>query len=159
MASENEKLLDEIGRELLRALQEDARQSFADLARIVKLSPPAVAERVRRMEDAGIITGYHAEVDAGKIGQPLTVFIHLRTTPDMYPRIIKIANERPEVLECYHVAGGESFIMKMVLATMPHLEDMIKKLSAFGSTSTNIILSAPVRKHVLDWASEEIGPH
>ncbi|MDA8097981.1 MAG: Lrp/AsnC family transcriptional regulator [Desulforudis sp.] len=149
MAVDSERLLDEIGWQLLLALQENARLSFAELGRRVGLSLPAVAERVRRMEDAGIITGYHARLDPGKIGLPLTAFIRVNCPADRYPRIIESATELPEVLECHHVSGGDSFVIKVVASSIPHLESLIKKLSPFGRTTTSIVLSSPVTKTML----------
>ena len=157
MGFERDTVLDALGWQLLLALQEDARRSFADLARLVNLSPPAVAERVRRMEEAGIITGYGAQVDPGQIGLPLVVFIHLSTTPDKYPSVVRVASESPEIVECHHVAGATSFIIKLSVASLPHLEQIIKSLSVYGSTSSHIVLSTPVKKRVLSWRSKDEG--
>ncbi len=145
MTFDSEKLLDNTGCQLLQALQDDARLSFAELGRRVGLSPPAVTERVRRMEEAGIITGYCAQVNPEKIGLPLTALIGLTTTPQQYPQIIALINDLPEVLECHHVTGGCSFSIKAIASSMSHLEALIEKLSRFGSTATSIVLSSPVK--------------
>ncbi len=141
MTFDSEKLLDDTGWKLLQALQEDARLSFAELGRRVGLSPPAVAERVRRMEDAGIITGYRAQVNPEKIGLPLMALIALTTTPQQYPQVIALINDLPEVLECHHVTGSCSFSIKAIASSMSHLEGLIGQLSRYGQTSTSIVLS------------------
>jgi Lrp/AsnC family leucine-responsive transcriptional regulator len=141
MTFDSEKLLDDTGWQLLQALQEDARLSFAELGRMVGLSPPAVAERVRRMEDAGIITGYRAQVNPEKIGLPLMALIALTTTPQQYPQVIALINGLPEVLECHHVTGNCSFSIKAIASSMSHLEGLIGQLSRYGQTSTSIVLS------------------
>lgn len=141
MTFDSEKLLDHTGWQLLQALQEDARLSFAELGRRVGLSPPAVAERVRRMEEVGIITGYRAQLDPEKIGLPLIALIGLTTTPQQYPQVIALIEDLPEVLECYHVTGNCSFSIKAIASSMSHLESLIAKLSRYGQTATSIVLS------------------
>ena len=151
---DNKKLLDTIGRKILGALQADARLSFAELGRTVNLSPPAVAERVRRMEEAGIITGYHAAVNLEEIGLPVAAFVRMQVPAERYPRLIALATKLPEVLECHHVSGSDSFILKVVVPSIPHLEELISRLSAYGSTMTSIVLSSPVRKHEVEGADD-----
>jgi Lrp/AsnC family leucine-responsive transcriptional regulator len=145
-----ERLLDRTGLKILHALQQNARLSFSELGRQVALSSPAVAERVRKMEEVGIIGGYHARVEPEKVGLPILAFILLRTRAEKYPDIILLARRLPQILECHHVSGGESFIMKVIASSIPHLEDLIERLSPFGETSTLIVLSSPVVKEVLD---------
>lgn len=150
MASASEKILDEIGWRILRELQQNARVSFTELGRRVSLSIPAVTERVRRMEDAGVITGYHAEVDAEKIGLPITAFIRMNIVGDMTPRLITLLQELPEISECHRGTGGDSFIMKVNVASVHHLERLIDRLLPFGTTTTSIVLSSPVAKRNLE---------
>jgi Lrp/AsnC family leucine-responsive transcriptional regulator len=145
-----ERLLDRTGLKILRALQENARLSLSELGRRVALSSPAVAERVRKMEAAGIISGYHARVEPEKVGLPVMAFILLKTRTEKYPDTISLARRLPEITECHHVSGGESFIMKVIVSSIPHLEALIEKLSSFGETSTLVVLSSPVDKQVLD---------
>jgi len=145
-----ERLLDRTGFKILRALQENARLSFSELGRRVALSSPAVAERVRKMEEVGIIGGYHARVEPQKVGLPIMAFIMLKTRAEQYPSVIALARQAPEFRECHHVSGNESFIMKVAASSIPHLENLIEKLSPFGETSTLVVLSSPVVKQVLD---------
>jgi Lrp/AsnC family leucine-responsive transcriptional regulator len=150
MDFEIERLLDRTGLKILRALQENARLSFSELGRRVALSSPAAAERVRKMEAAGIISGYHARVEPDKVGLPIMAFILLKTRTEKYPDIFSLARRLSEILECHHVSGGESFVMKVVVSSIPHLEELIEKLSPYGETSTLVVLSSPVQKQVLD---------
>ncbi len=155
MALESEKLLDEIGWKILQELQNNARLSFAELGRRVSLSIPAVTERVRRMEDAGIITGYHADVDPEKIGLPITAFIRMNIVGDMTPRLTALLKELPEISECHRGTGGDSFIMKVNVASVHHLERLIDRLLPFGTTTTSIVLSSPVAKRLIEKSKEE----
>ena len=148
-----EKILDRIGRKLLRALQENARLSYSELGRQLGLSAPAVAGRVRKMEEAGLITGYHAEVNPAQLGYGVLAFIRLTTSTDKYPRVLELAQRLPEIRECHHVTGGEAFILKVLATSIPHLESIIAQLSAYGATSTSIVLSSPVKKNGLDVAA------
>lgn len=149
MTLDNKKLLDDVGWRLLRELQGDARLSFAELGRRVGLSLPAVAERVRRMEEAGIITGYHAEVNLEKVGLPVMAFIRINVPGEKYGAIIALARDLPQVLECHHLTGTDSFIMKVVTVSIPHLETLIAQLSTFGETTTSVVLSSPVTKEII----------
>lgn len=150
MAFTNEKLLDEIGWRILQELQVNARLSFAELGRRVGLSLPAVTERVRRLEDAGIITGYHAEVSLDQIGQPITAFIRMSINSDVSAKLIKLIQELPEVRECHRGTGGDSFILKVSVASVGHLESLIDRLVPFGTTTTSIVLSSPVTKRFIE---------
>lgn len=156
MALESEKLLDEIGWKILQELQENARLSFAELGRRVGLSIPAVTERVRRMEDAGIITGYHADIDPEKVGLPITAFIRMNIVGDMTQRLTALLKALPEISECHRGTGGDSFIMKVNVASVHHLERLIDRLLPYGTTTTSIVLSSPVAKRFIERSKEEL---
>ena len=139
-------MLDEIDKKLLSELQEDARTSYAELGRRVGLTAPAVIERVRKLEDAAIITGYRAEIDTSKVGLPISAFIRMSISGVDYSHIIEVAEGSSEVLECHRGTGGDSFIMKVAVASVEHLQEMIDRLTPYGITTTTIVLSSPVRK-------------
>jgi Lrp/AsnC family leucine-responsive transcriptional regulator len=147
-----EKILDPVGRKLLRAMQANARLSFSELGRQLGLSGPAVAERLRKLEELEIITGYHAEVNPPSLGYGVSAFIRLTTTTEKYPRVLELAQRLPEIRECHHVTGSEAFILKVLATSIPQLDSLIAQLSIFGATSTSIVLSSPVRKHHLEAA-------
>ena len=141
-----QKLLDAIGWNILDRLQENARMSFSELGRRVGLSTPAITERVRRMEEAGIITGYHASVDASKAGFPIVVYMRLAISggENMVSRATQAVKRMPEILECHRVTGTDSFILRAGLLSVMHLESLIDRLTPFGMTSTSTVLSSPV---------------
>lgn len=141
---------DEIDKKLLQALQIDARISYAELGRRVGLTTPAVIERVRKLEDAGIITGYRAEIDTAKIGLPITAFVRMSISGVDYSRIIEVAQQSNEVLECHRGTGGDSFIMKVAVASVEHLQELIDRLTPYGITTTTIVLSSPVKSRSLE---------
>jgi Lrp/AsnC family leucine-responsive transcriptional regulator len=144
-----EKSLDTTGKQLLTLLQEDARISYSELGRQVGLSVTAVIDRVRRLEDAGLITGYHTELSREKLGLSVLAFVTLQTTPPRYPDVLKLVETLPAVLECHHVTGEESFVMKVVVSGVEELEPLIEKFSKLGRTSTSIVMSSPVAKRPL----------
>lgn len=145
-----DKLLDDIGRQILRALQEDARISFSELGRRVGLSSPAVAERVRRMEEGGIIQGYRALVSYERLGFPITAFIRVSTPASRMHEADLIAEKIPEVLECHHLTGTDCLILKVVVSSVGHLEEVINQMGHYGQTTTSIVLSSPVTSRILE---------
>ncbi len=150
MTLETEKLLDSTGWQLLQALQQDARLSYTELGQRVGLTAPAVAERVRKMEDAGIISGYHAEINRAKIGFPITAIIRMGTLAgERCTSSAPFIEDIPEVLECYRVTGSDAFIVKMMAASVEHLVALIDRLSAHGQLTTSMVLSTPVARRVI----------
>lgn len=150
MLSDPAKLLDEKGWRILRELQGDARLSFAELGRRVGLSKPAVAERVRNLEAAGVVTGYRAEVDLAKVGLPILAVVRMSAVGDVLARITSVVRGMPEVLECHRATGADSFVMKVAVASVAHLEALIDRLTPFGTTSTSIVLSSPVPRRTVE---------
>jgi Transcriptional regulators len=144
MALETEKLLDDIGWRILKELNENARLSFSELGRRVGLSVPAVTERVRRMEDVGVIKGYRVELDPAKIGFPITAFMRLSMVGDVYARLTSLVKDIPEVVECHRVTGGDSFILKVHVSSVEHLEELIDRFTPVASTVTTVVLSTLV---------------
>jgi Lrp/AsnC family transcriptional regulator, leucine-responsive regulatory protein len=153
----NEKLLDSIGWRILGELQENARISHSELGRRVGLSTPAAAERVRRMEETGIITGYHASVDPTKAGFPIVVYMRLAVAggENMVSRATAALKAMPELLECHRITGTESFVMRVGLHSVAHLEALIDRLTPFGMTSTSTVLSSPVAFRALRRVEEK----
>ncbi len=144
MDKRSSHLLDQIGWHILQELQENARIPFTELGRRVGLSTPAVAERVRNMEDAGIIRGYRAEVDPLACGYNVLAFIRINVAGDKLQHFVDLAKTRPEVLECHRVTGAESFILKMAVTDMNHLEAAIDSLMPYVATTTSMILSSAI---------------
>lgn len=143
--------IDTINWMILDALQENARQSFSEIGRKVGLSSPAVAERVKKMEDTGVIKGYRAQVSYHKTGHQLKAVITLRAFMGRLKPFLEKVKEFKEVINCYRITGNENIIMEVVLYDQLHLEEFIDKLITYGETKTHIILSnviehAPVKR-------------
>lgn len=133
--------IDQLNWKILEALQQNARQSFAEIGRTVGLTSPAVAERVKRMEDLGIIKGYKAEVSYHKTGHQLKAVITLRAFMGRLKPFLEKVKEFKEVINCYRITGNENIIMEVVLYDQAHLEEFIDKVITYGETRTHIILS------------------
>ena len=149
MTNDSEKLLDETGWELLCALQENARSSYADLGRRVGLTPPAVADRIRRLEAAGIITGYHAAVNPAKLGLGLTAIIRFQAPKEPYERVFAAITACPEITECHRVTGDDCMTLTAVVSSVEHLQELITRLAPYGSSHTSIVLSSPLHHRVI----------
>jgi Lrp/AsnC family leucine-responsive transcriptional regulator len=151
MALQSERLLDPTDWKILRELQKDARLSYNELGRRVGLSAPATAERVRKLEDADIITSYGALVDVAKLGLPLLVFIQLRCATDKCLFKISSAEKFPEVMEIHKLSGSHCALLKVALASMEHLEAFNERLGVHGEQVTNIVTSNLFSQHFIDW--------
>lgn len=141
-----ESSIDEIGIQILQTLQMNARSTFSEIGRRVGLSSPAVAERIYKMEESGIIKGYHADINPIVFGHHIMAFITVTTPPEKYPKIYAFAEKEKEIIECHHISGNESLIMKVASVSIAHLEGVVEKLSKFGQTKSMIVLSSPVHK-------------
>ena len=155
--SEREKLLDPLGWKLLIELQTDARVSFAELGRRVGLSTPAVSERVRRMEDEGIIRAYRAEIDPSSVGLPITAFIRMSIVGNVLAKLTERVHAMPEIVACHRGTGEDSFILKVNVVSVEQLKDVIDRLTPFGTTSTSLVLSSLIERNLLslqnlEWA-------
>ncbi|MGW0811228.1 Lrp/AsnC family transcriptional regulator [Nonomuraea sp. NPDC002799] len=127
---------------ILAELQADARLSMAEVARRVHMSGPAVNERVRRLEDMGVITGYSAQVDLAAVGRPVRAYLRIAATGDIRQQVGKVVDETPEVMECHRGTGQECFIIKIAVADIAHLERIIDRFTRFGEITTSILLSS-----------------
>ena len=136
--------LDAADARILRALAEDARLSNAELARRIGLSAPTIAERVRRLKDRGVITGYAIQIDPGKLGYALSVMIRARPLPGEMTNMIKAIQDTPEIVQCDRVSGDDCFVAIAHVRDVGQLEAVIDRLVPFGATNTAIIQSAAV---------------
>lgn len=136
--------LDGIDRKILAELQANARISFAELGRRVALSTPSVMERVRKMEETGIILGYRAQIDPTKVGLAVRAFIKISVAGDKLAKFIAIARRVPAIIECHRVTGVESFIVQVAVRDIIHLEQTIDSLMPYVSTNTSMILASPI---------------
>ncbi len=130
--------------QLLGELQDDARVSLAELGRRVGLSPPAVAERLQRLEHDKVILGYHAELNPRALGLGLTAVIRVRPMPRQLHQVGDLAKKTPEVVDCRRITGEDCYIMTAHVRCIEHLEEVIDQFAAHGQTTTSIVQSAPV---------------
>jgi Lrp/AsnC family leucine-responsive transcriptional regulator len=137
-------VLDGTNRRLLAELQSDARLSLAELGRRVDLSAPAVAERLGRLERAGVIAGYRAELDPRALGYALAAVLRIRPGPRQIAAVADLARGTPEVVECHRITGEDCFIMKLHVRGVEHLEEVIDRFTPYGQTTTSIVQSSPV---------------
>lgn len=129
---------------LLGALQEDGRASFADLARTVSMSPSAVAERVRRLEEAGVIAGYRAVVSPEQVGLGVMAFVRLRYPTGNYRPFHALLDSTPEIVEAHHVTGEDCFVLKVLARSMRHLEEVTGRIGGLGAVTTSVVYSSPL---------------
>ncbi|MEK9518161.1 Lrp/AsnC family transcriptional regulator [Streptomyces sp. NPDC087908] len=134
---------------ILEALQSEGRASFAELARTVAMSPSAVTERVRRLEEAGVISGYTAIVDQDRLGLPILAFVRLRYPHGNYKPFHDLLGATPEILEAHHVTGDDCFVLKVAARSMRHLEEITGKISTLGSVTTSVVYSSPLPRRSL----------
>jgi Lrp/AsnC family transcriptional regulator, leucine-responsive regulatory protein len=133
---------------ILRALAADARVTMAELARKTGLSAPSVTERVRRLEDAGIVTGYAAQIDPSALGLPLAAYVRIRPMPGQLERVAEVLNGLDAIVECDRVTGEDCFIAKAHVRSMQELEKVIDQIIPFAITNTSIIQSSPVERRL-----------
>ena len=144
--------MDALSWKILKCLQENARQSNAAIGRKVGISSPAVSERIRKMEDVGIIEGYKTVVSSYKVGYQLKAIITIRAfMGKLKPFLIKVKTFK-EVLNCYRITGNENIVLEVMLKNQEHLEQFIDQLISYGETKTQIVLSnvienAPITKN------------
>lgn len=135
---------DKVDRAILAALQTNGRQSIADLARHINMSHSAAAERVRRLEESGVISGYGAQVDPERLGFTILAYLRLRYPSSVYEPLHQLLADIPEVTEAHHVTGDDCFIMKVVATSMKHLEQISGRIGALGSVTTSVVYSSPL---------------
>jgi Lrp/AsnC family leucine-responsive transcriptional regulator len=134
---------------LLRELERDARLSLAELGRRVGLSSPAVADRLERMEEAGVIKGYHAEIDPRALGYELAVVLRIRPAPRELKTVAELAQRTPEVVACHRITGEDCYLMKAHVRDVDHMEEVIDRFAIYGQTTTSIVQSSPVPRKSL----------
>ena len=136
--------LDRTDWRLLAELQRDGRASYAELARAVAMSASAVAERIRRLEEAGVIAGYQATVDAERVGLTVMAFVRVRYPTGNYRPFHAMLDSTPEVIEAHHVTGEDCFILKVLARSMRHLEEVTGRIAGLGPVTTSVVYSSPL---------------
>ena len=140
--------MDKYDRLILGELLDNGRASFAELARKVNLSAPAVAERVAKLESSGVITGYQAKVDLAKIGLPIQCVIELRLNQHGKQQVYDDLAQIPQITECHRVTGDPCVILQAAVGSMAELEQLINRVAQFGFSKTSIVLSSAIERRV-----------
>lgn len=138
--------MDFYGRKLLDELQQNARLSVAELARRIGLSPTATTERLRQMEEVGIIGGYTIQIDRETLGLDVLAFIRMSCNGPQYHRLLDFVETLEEVRECHHLTGGDDLLLKVTTTSMGDLEALIEALLPYGTPITSLVLSSPVER-------------
>jgi Lrp/AsnC family transcriptional regulator, leucine-responsive regulatory protein len=141
--------MDELDRRLLEELQHNCRQTMSVLGRRVGLSPSAVADRVRRLEEGGAILGYRAELDPKALGYEMAAILRIRPMIGQLKRVAEVAAVTPEVIECQRVTGEDCYVMNIVFRSIDELEELIDRFTPFGQTTTSIVNATPVPRRGL----------
>lgn len=141
-------LPDEVDGLILQSLVDDARTSTAEIARKVGLSAPSVAERIRRLEEAGVITGYTATIDPRALGLELTAWIRIRPMPGQFHKVAEILRTIPAVVECDRITGEDCFIARAHVRSVAALEGLIDEIIPYAMTNTSLVQSSPVERRL-----------
>ncbi|GAA2341891.1 Lrp/AsnC family transcriptional regulator [Streptomyces kunmingensis] len=134
---------------ILEVLQREGRASYAELARAVSMSASAVTERVRRLEEAGVIAGYTAVVVPERLGLPILAYVRLRYPNGNYKPFHDLVEATPEILEAHHVTGDDCFVIKVAARSMSHLEEISGKIGTLGSVTTSVVYSSPLPRRAI----------
>lgn len=141
--------LDSTDTAILRELSADARIPRAELSRRVGLSAPSVADRVRRLEDVGVITGYGARIDPARLGYTLTVLIRARPLPGEMRNMIEAIRATPQIVACDRVSGEDCFVARAHVRDVAEMEAVVDRIVPFGATNSAIVQSSPVSERLV----------
>ena len=139
-------MMDVFGRNLLKELQDNSRLSIAELARRVGLSATATAERMKQMEEVGIVRDYTVEIDREALGLEVLAFVRMTCDGQHYFRLMEFVHTLEEVRECHHLTGGDAFLLKVTTTSMAGLEALIEALLPYGNPVTSVVLSTPIER-------------
>jgi Lrp/AsnC family transcriptional regulator, leucine-responsive regulatory protein len=140
--------IDPVDVKILRVLAKDARTSTAELSRLVGLSAPSVSERVKRLEENGVIEGYSVKINAAALGLPLAAWLRIRPIPGQLQNVARILQALPEIVECDRITGEDCFIARAHLRSVGDLERLIDEIIPYAMTNTSIIQSSPVERRL-----------
>lgn len=153
MTTRSTVALDDADRRILAELQRNGRATFAELGRAVALSASAVTERVRRLEAAGVVSGYTAVVDPERLGLTVLAFVRLRYPHGNYRPFHALLDSTPEIVEAHHVTGEDCFVLKVSTRSMRHLEEVTGRIAGLGPVTTSVVYSSPLPRRAVDPAA------
>lgn len=140
--------VDDVDARILAALHDNARISLADLARLVGLSAPSVSERLKRLEETGVVTGYRVTVDAAALGLSLSAWLRVRPVPGQLRKVLEVLRAMPEIVECDRITGEDCFLARAHVRHVEDLEALIDEIIPYATTSTSIVQSSPVPRRL-----------
>ncbi|KTB88997.1 AsnC family transcriptional regulator [Pseudomonas syringae ICMP 11293] len=141
--------MDRIDIKILSVVQDSGRISITELSKHAGLSIPATTDRLRKLEDGGVISGYCAQVDPAKLGFGISAVVGITTFKPSKSKLIATLNDIPEVVECLHVTGNDSYLIRVYAKSMADIESVIAKINNYGETRTSIVLSVPIERRKL----------
>jgi Lrp/AsnC family leucine-responsive transcriptional regulator len=145
----NIAIMDDVDWKVLSLLQQNGRITYTELARQVHLSVPAVTERVKRLEEAGVIEGYAARVNPAMAGYTVSALVGITVPQPAKVKFLNLLDTISEVLECHHVTGADSYVMRLVAMNMTDLERLIERINLYGETRTSLVMSTPLTTRAL----------
>lgn len=140
--------IDEVDARLLRLLEADSRTSLAELARVLGMSPPSVAERLKRLEEGGVIRRFTVDVSVAALGYALAAYVRIRPTAGQLTKVVELLAGLPEIVECDRITGDDCFLARVHVRSVDDLERLIDRITPFAQTNTSIIQSSPVRRRL-----------
>ncbi|MFD2261362.1 Lrp/AsnC family transcriptional regulator [Lacibacterium aquatile] len=140
--------LDEIDARLLAALEQDARQPISELARLVGLSAPSVSERIRKLQESGIIRSFTVDIDTKALGYPIGAMVRVRPLPGKIHLVEKLIQEIPQFIECYKLTGEDAFFAHMLVRSVEEMDDVLESLVDHAMTYTAVIKTTPVKRRL-----------
>jgi Lrp/AsnC family transcriptional regulator, leucine-responsive regulatory protein len=135
---------------IIGEIQRDARLSFNQIARRVNLSAPSVAARIRRLEETGIIEGYHARINPAAVGWPVTAFLQLHCHPGRCLLKTSAAGNFPEIVELHRLSGSSCTMVKVRAASMAHLSSLLERIGEHADANSHIVLETPLERQALE---------
>ena len=147
--------MDELDHKILKLLSANARISVKEIADRVSLTSPAVSSRIHKLEQSGVIGGYTVSLNRPKGQTGIDAIIGVSAPPGNSEKLMQLMTDRPEVLQCFHVTGDHSFMVRVSCPDMPHLEQLILAFQKLGRTNTQIILSVPLNRNGLDILAQQ----
>ena len=140
--------IDRVDEQILAILATDARVSVTELARMVSMSGPSVSERIKRLEESGVITDYSVNINYNEIGLPIAAWLRIRPIPGQLQNVVAVIKKIPEIVECDRITGDDCFIARTHVASMEELEKVIDQIIPYAMTNTSIIQSSPVKRRI-----------
>lgn len=140
--------LDRLDVAILEALQENARMPLSEVGRRIGLSQPATSERVKRLEERGIITGYSVRIDPAALGLGMMAIVRLRTTHEYIKPALRAFGEMPHVIEVHRMTGEDCFLLKVLVPTPGELETIVDSIARFGAVTTSLVLRSELPKSI-----------